>query len=288
MLSACRVHQWVKNLLIFVPALMAHRLMDTQVLFPAVAAFFAFSFCASAVYLLNDIVDVNSDRQHPTKSKRPIAAGTLTLPRAYVMIAILLVCPFLSLPFVNKSFFIGLAAYFTLTLFYSFWAKKIVMLDILCLATLYTIRIFAGGLAANVPVSHWMLVFSVFIFISLACVKRFSELYLKKTSPSADLKIPGRGYIASDLEQISQFGTASGYIAVLVLGLYINSPEVSDLYTNSVWLWLIAMALLYWIGRVWIMARRGLMHEDPIVFAIRDRTSYFVGLFCLLVLLIAS
>ncbi len=282
---AIRVHQWVKNLLLFVPMLMAHRARDGAVLQHSLTAFSAFCLCSSAVYVLNDVFDLESDRQHHSKRRRPFASGDLSLSTAFVIVPIFLIFSIalsLQLPPVFTD---ALLFYFVLTLGYSLRLKQIVLIDILVLASLYTIRILAGGFAADVRVSEWLLAFSLFFFLSLACIKRFSELFVLRQSNRHEAK--GRGYVASDLEQISQFGSASGYISVLVLALYVSGRDVAALYSHPQVLWLTCPLVLYWISRVWLIAHRGKLHDDPIVFAIRDKTSYVVGLIALALMYLA-
>jgi 4-hydroxybenzoate polyprenyltransferase len=284
-LRALRVYQWVKNLLLFVPVIMAHRVEEVDLVFQAIIAFFAFSCCSSSVYLINDLSDLESDRQHATKCRRPIASGEMSIPLAVALAVLLpLVSIFLCLA-LPIEFAVVLAGYYAVTFGYSFSFKKVAVLDIVVLASLYTIRVIAGGASVAVPVSPWLLGFSMFLFFSLACVKRYSELLALQKSDK-DL-IAGRGYRASDMQPISSFGAASGYISVLVMALYLNSAEVERLY-GTVWvLWLICPMLLFWITRVWLLTHRDELHEDPIVFAIKDKVSYLVGLLCFIVVLIA-
>lgn len=284
-LRAIRVHQWVKNLLLFVPLVMAHRVTDLVALSHSFIAFASFCLCSSSVYVLNDLFDLESDRQHHSKRHRPLASGQLPLLHAFAIIPIFLILSLalsLTLP---VGFTDALVVYFILTLSYSLRLKQMVLIDILVLAGLYTIRILAGGFATDVRVSEWLLGFSMFFFLSLACVKRFSELYVLRQSNKQHAK--GRGYVADDLEQIAQFGSASGYLSVLVLALYVSSKEVVALYGSPRVLWLMCPLLLYWISRVWLIAHRGKLHDDPIVFALQDRTSYVVGLSAALLLMLA-
>lgn len=282
LIKAMRPHQWVKNLLIFLPLIMAHRAGDSVLLCDVSLAFAAFSLCASGVYLLNDLFDLEADRQHPRKRHRPLASGELSLWHGLIAAPILLVSAFVIAFGINASLLAALAIYFSLTFAYSLRLKQIVLVDIITLASLYTLRVLAGGFAAGVPVSQWLLAFSMFIFLSLACVKRFSELLSLRRANLDEVK--GRGYFASDLEQIAQFGSASGYISVLVLALYVKSPEVAALYRAPECIILICPLLLYWISRAWLLAHRGQLHDDPIVFALKDRVSYYVGFLALCVL----
>jgi len=285
-LRAIRVHQWVKNLLIFIPAIMAHRFHEAPVLQGTLIAFVAFSLVASSVYLLNDVIDLRADRAHRSKKLRPFAAGEMSLGIGMLLIPFLLGLAFVFASVLPASFMLILALYFLLTLLYSLFLKQIVILDILILAGLYTIRIFAGGLAVGVGVSTWLMAFSMFFFLSLACVKRFSELFSLKelTGAGSGHQIAGRGYFASDLEQIARFGSSSGYISVLILALYVSSDEVVKLYSNPEVIWLLCAVLLYWVSRVWLLAHRGQLHEDPIVFALKDRLSYLLGLLAAIIL----
>lgn len=283
---AIRVHQWVKNLLVVVPAVMAHVTLSVPVAVSLLLAFLSFSFCASAVYLLNDLVDLPADRLHRYKRLRPLARGELSILVALAAIPLLLTVAVvlgLTLP---AGFLIVLGGYFAVTLAYSFRLKQIVLVDIITLASLYTIRIWAGAVAVGVTVSEWLLGFSMFFFFSLACVKRFSELRLARKSNESGAR--GRGYLASDLEQVAMFGTVSGYLSVLVLALYVSGPDVQRLYTQPYKLWLVCLFVLYWISRVWLLAQRGELHDDPIVFAIRDKVSYIVGALCAVVMVWAA
>lgn len=281
---ALRPHQWVKNLLVFVPLLAAHLGGGTD-LAAAVTAFIAFCLCSSGVYLLNDMLDLEADRAHATKRHRPFASGALPLAAGIAGAPLLLLAAAAIALSLSPAFLGALAGYFALTLAYSFYFKRIVLLDVVVLAVLYTVRIFAGALAVHVAVSKWLFAFSVFLFLSLAFVKRFSELFGVREAKQASVK--GRSYYASDLEQLATLGASSGYISVLVLALYINSEQVTDLYRHPGALWFICLVLLYWVSRVWLLAHRGQMHHDPIVFAIKDRVSYLLALAAAVALLFA-
>lgn len=273
--KALRVHQWVKNSLIFVPVLAAHEVSDVNKLILCVAAFISFSMCASSVYLLNDLLDLNDDRQHKTKKNRPFAAGSLNLLHGLLLAPVLLVAAFVIACFVSFNFLAVLAGYYVLTFAYSFFLKRVVLVDVITLAALYTVRIIAGAAAISVVLSFWLLAFSVFVFLSLALVKRYTELMLVKDSSTK--KALGRGYHADDIEMLSSLGGSSGYISVLVLALYINSDEVKILYGEPMIMWPICLVMLFWISRVWIVAHRGQMNDDPIVFAIKDKVSILCG-----------
>lgn len=278
-----RIHQWAKNILLFIPLIMAHSVADFNLLLKTVFAFIAFSLCASSVYLLNDLVDLESDRKHRSKRDRPLASGNLPLEWAVLSLPILLFSSFFLATFASFNFLICLGIYLVITLAYSFSLKRIAVVDILTLASLYTLRIIAGGAASETSVSKWLLAFSLFFFLSLALIKRFSEIFVTEGNG----QVPGRGYSASDKELVSSMGVSSGFLSVLVLALYINSKDVEALYSKPSLIWLLCPIVLYWISRVWLLAHRGQMHDDPIVFAIKDRVSYFVGFVVALVLVAA-
>lgn len=273
-IKALRLHQWLKNFLIFVPLLMAHKFGDISLLKQAVLGFFAFGFCASSVYLLNDLLDLADDRKHPTKRNRPFAAGTVSLIHGILLIPVLLITAFSIALFLPLEFLIVLGLYYLITVAYSFYLKRFAPIDVLTLASLYTTRIIAGAAAVSVMPSFWLLAFSMFLFLSLALVKRFTELLTMQHQ--AETKTLGRGYMTTDLETLSHFGSASAYLAVLVLALYINSEHVTGLYTHPEVIWLLCPLLLYLVTRIWLLARRGKVDEDPVVFVIRDRHSQWV------------
>lgn len=273
--KALRVHQWVKNGLIFVPLITAHQLQNPQMLVMSILGFIAFSVCASSVYFLNDLLDLFDDRRHATKCKRPFAAGTLSLLVGIIGTPLLLLTAMTACAFLPVQFQLVLAVYYGLTLAYSFKLKRLVMVDVVTLASLYTIRIVAGAAAIGVFLSFWLLSFSIFVFLSLAIIKRYTELMKLKAKSAA--KALGRGYQVEDLELLSSLGGASGYISVLVLALYINSPEVKSMYSDPVMMWPACLVMLYWVSRIWIIAHRGNMDDDPIVFALKDRASLVCG-----------
>jgi 4-hydroxybenzoate polyprenyltransferase len=281
-LRAMRVHQWLKNCLIFVPLVTSHGIGDPASLLVSSAAFLSFSFCASAVYLINDLSDLPSDRNHNRKKNRPFAAGTLQLNSGAVLVPLFLLLSFGIASFLPGKFFLVLSVYFIMTLAYTFRLKKVVLVDVIMLAGLYTLRIIAGGTATGVVLSFWLLAFSVFIFFSLALVKRYSELL---HAQSVDLDaLDGRGYLVEDQKIIRDFGIASGYMSVLVLALYINSEDVRLLYSQPQLIWLLCPLLLYWISRMWLITARGHMYDDPVLFAIQDHVSQAIlvlGIFIL-------
>lgn len=275
-LKAIRIHQWSKNMLIFVALILSHNWFNAIAIQSAIFAFFAFSFSASSIYLINDLIDLESDRKHKTKRYRPLAAGTLSIKTAIILIPILLIVSFLFATQTNTAFTEILMVYLFLTTAYSLFLKPIALLDVITLTSLYTLRIIAGALAINVPLSYWLLAFSMFIFLSLALIKRFSEL--KNLAQQGKSTTASRGYHVDDIQALSLFGISSGYISIFVLVFYIHDLHTGMLYTTPDWLWFMAVAVLYWISRMWLLAFRGQMNEDPILFAIRDRNSYLTSL----------
>ena len=284
--KALRPHQWVKNFIIFVPLLTSHKFKDASLLAAAALAFVAFSLCASGVYLLNDLLDLESDRHHDRKKLRPFASGDLPLPYGLVAAPLLLAASVALAWYLSLSFLVVLMVYVLLTTSYSWKVKQAAPLDVFFLAGLYTIRLVAGHEATHIEYSFWLLAFSMFIFLSLALVKRFTELKALREQNRQDSK--GRGYVAGDLELVAMLGIASGFLAVLVMALYVNSQEVRALYKYPTLLLLVCPLLLYWVSRVWLIAHRGKMHDDPIVFALKDAVSYLVGILTLLVLWLAT
>jgi len=284
-LKSLRVHQWVKNLLIFIPFLLAYRQVEFSQLYNLVMAFFALSLCASASYIFNDLLDIQADRLHPVKMNRPIASGALSKPLAYSLLVISLATGLGLALLLSRDFQAMLLLYLIMTILYSLKLKSIVLLDVIILGALYTVRIVAGIYAANVDISFWLLVFSMFLFISLAMLKRFSELYNMRLRDEESAS--GRGYISKDLELVSSLGSASGFIAILIMVLYMHDPLTLGKYSNPDWLWMIMPALLYWISHMWLIAHRGNMHEDPVLYAIHDVPSYIVGLICIVAVVLA-
>ncbi len=273
-IKAVRLHQWAKNGLIFVPALLAHVITVPQVLVRGVMAFLAFGLCASSVYVINDLFDLNADRQHPRKRHRPFAAGELSIRSGFTVAAIMLLVAAGLAAAVSLRFLAVLAGYYLTTWAYSLRLKRVPLLDVMILAGLYTLRIIAGAAAMEIPLSFWLLAFSVFMFLSLGFVKRYAELH--DASRAGRLLGHARGYGESDLPLIMSLGTAAGYSSIVVMALYINSSDSESLYHHHKPLWLICPLMLFWISRVWIVATRGAMHDDPVVFALRDRFSLMI------------
>jgi 4-hydroxybenzoate polyprenyltransferase len=270
-LGALRPRHWLKNLLVFVPLIAAHRFNNFASLERTLLAFIAFGLCASSGYLFNDLLDLESDRYHPQKRFRPFAAGDLPLSYALTMIPTLVIAAGLLSALVSPLLFAILAIYFAMSAAYSFHIKKVAVLDVLFLAGLYTVRIMAGSAAVGIWSSHWLLAFSIFLFFSLALVKRYGELVIMRGVDGDRAK--ARGYELNDEELLAAMGIASGYMAVLVLALYISSTKAPALYAHPQLLWLLCPLLLYWISYVWLISHRGKMQSDPVVFATSDRTS---------------
>lgn len=267
-IRAMRPHQWMKNVLIFVPMVLTHEFFNLEMLVGALLAFFSFSFAASAVYILNDLLDLTADRRHRSKRNRPFASGALAIPTGIKLAALLLVTS-LALGLLLPGYYLAiLGLYLVTTTAYSFALKRMLLIDVLTLAGLYTMRIVAGSEASGVESSFWLLAFSLFFFLSLALVKRFTEL--QDFGLGAERATTGRGYVAADLETLSQAGMASGFASVLVLALYIDSMESAAQYTEPFLVWPLCPLVLYIIVRIWILARRDQMHEDPVVFIMSD------------------
>lgn len=286
-IKALRLHQWLKNLLIFLPLLLAHRVFDIAAWQEGVIAFLAFGLCASSVYVLNDLLDLADDRRHAEKRLRPFAAGTVPVTHGLVMAPLLLAGAAGLAAMLPWQFGAVLAFYYALTLAYSFFLKRTMLFDVITLAGLYTIRIVAGSAALDVERSPWLLAVSVFVFFSLALVKRYVELG-EATDTHVPLSSRSRGYRAADRETLSQVGIASGLMSVLVLALYIDSDNVRELYPHPEVIWFLCPLMLYLIVRIWMLARRGEMPGDPVLFAARDwRSQAMVGLGALMLMVAA-
>jgi 4-hydroxybenzoate polyprenyltransferase len=283
-----RPHQWIKNALVLLPLIFAHRYTDLASVAHVLLALVAFCLLASAAYILNDLIDLAHDRQDSTKRARPLASGEVGLLTGWVLWPLLLIAAFVLAAFFLPGLFVAaLASYLVLTLAYSLRLKQTAIIDVLALAALYTLRIVAGAEAMRVQASFWLLAFSVFFFLSLAFVKRYSWLKAARESRSAGVEVAGRGYVDGDLEIVSSLGAAAGYIAVLLLALYINDSRTAQLYRSPQIMWMACPVLLFWITRVWLLAHRGEVDEDPIVFALRDRASWIVAALLLVLFVLA-
>jgi 4-hydroxybenzoate polyprenyltransferase len=284
-LEALRPRHWLKNLLVFVPLFAAHRVLEIVLFGKALLAFLAFGCFASSGYLLNDLLDLSADQRHPQKRLRPFAAGDLPLSYALAMIPALAGLGCILGRLLSPLCLGVLLIYFALTVTYSLYVKKVVLLDVIVLAGLYTIRIMAGSASVGIWPSYWLLAFSTFLFLSLALVKRYGELVIMRSVEGESAK--ARGYEMTDGELLAAMGTASGYLAVLVLALYITSGTAQVLYGRHELMWFLCPLLLYWISHVWLIAHRGRMHDDPLVFATRDRTSRILILLMLATAILA-
>jgi 4-hydroxybenzoate polyprenyltransferase len=275
LLRSLRPLHWTKNVLVFAPVILAHRGSDREALTAAGLTFLAFCLAASGTYLVNDVRDREFDRLHPNKRNRVIASGAVSPLVALIACAVLIGAGVIIAWSVSTEVIWYLAGYFLLSLVYSLWLKRRVFLDVLALSALWTIRVLAGSAAARVEASDWLLALSVFLFVGLALLKRYADLgFLAAQSTDA---APGRGYVTGDRDLLRSMGVTSGYLAVLVLALYLNSPQVARLYAHPRLLWLVCPLLLYWIAHMWFLAHRGHIEDDPIVVAARDPASYVVG-----------
>jgi 4-hydroxybenzoate polyprenyltransferase/phosphoserine phosphatase len=285
--KALRLHQWIKNVLVFVPMLASHQ-GSFALLGHGLLAFLLFGLCASSVYVLNDLLDLNDDRHHRSKRLRPFAHGRLSIISGLMVFPVLLLAAFGGAACLLPPWFSAvLLTYYILTLGYSLYLKRRMAIDVISLAMLYTSRIVAGAAALRFPLTFWLLAFSMFIFLSLALVKRYAELHEARRNGRME-KTRGRGYYPDDLEMIASLGAASGYLSVMVLALYIHDDATANLYGHPQIIWLACPLLLFWITRVWMLTHRGLMHDDPVVFAARDKTSLIIGLLFGLVFWVAT
>jgi 4-hydroxybenzoate polyprenyltransferase len=269
-----RLHQWAKNALVLLPILLSPEQGNTVTVTQGVLATLTFCLCASAGYVFNDLIDIEADRAHATKFARPFASGALPVILGPPLFGLLLAASFgIAATLLPLGFLAMLALYFVGTLSYSLYWKRLMLLDVLVLAGLYTHRILSGGVATGIRVSAWLLGFSMFFFTSLAFAKRYVELKAMKD----DSLVKNRGYFRTDLEVVTAMGTSSGYIAALVFVLYVDSAAVRATYREPRLLWLVLPVLLYWLGRIWLLAGRGRMQEDPVKFALKDKKSLLCG-----------
>jgi 4-hydroxybenzoate polyprenyltransferase len=284
LVKALRPHQWAKNLLILLPPLLAHN-PSIRLLASAGLAFLCFSCTASGTYIVNDLLDIEIDRRNPKKRLRPFASGDLAPAAGLMVSVVLLTSGFAAAQFLPAAFSFWLLLYLASTLFYSLYLKRIALVDVVVLSGLYTLRLLAGGAATNTLISHWLAGFAIFLFFSLAIVKRFAELESLRMT-GMQLK-NGRGYLMSDIEQIRAFGTASAFAAVVVFANYISSQDITALYHHPQRLWLIVPFMLLWLCRVWLLASRGELDEDPVAFALTDAPSLLMGVAVLVLVLLA-
>lgn len=275
-LTALRMHQWSKNLLVFVPLFAAHQYQYATAITQTLIATACFCLCASGAYLINDMIDAASDRQHRTKADRPFAAKRLPVAHGVLVAPALVILGISLATFLPPAFALILGGYVLLTLSYSLLIKRLIVIDVAMLATLYTLRIVAGAAAISVPLSAWLIAFSAFLFTSLALVKRHTEL-TAHTFDDPETALPGRGYAPVHLGAILTVGVITGLMSALTLALYVLSDASAALYTGRNYLWIASPLLLAWVLRMWLLAHRQQMHDDPVVFAMTDKTSLLIG-----------
>jgi 4-hydroxybenzoate polyprenyltransferase/phosphoserine phosphatase len=268
LIDAMRPHQWVKNLLVFVPLIASHKFVRPELWVPTTFTFVAFCLCASAIYLLNDVLDVQADRQHPRKRRRPFAAGHLSIPRGIAASLGLLTAGLALAAIISPQVALIAVGYVAATTAYSVYVKRKPVADVFALTGLYVLRVFAGGAASGIPPSSWLLGFALFFFLSLAWLKRYAEVV------TTEGWLAGRGYRHEDAAWMQSIGTSAGYMAIVVLALYLTAPDVAVLYARPQVLWLLCPLLLFWLTRMWLRAGRGLVHDDPVVETLKDRHGY--------------
>ena len=281
-IRAMRPHQWVKNVLVFVPLIAAHQFWRADLWAVAAVTFLAFGLCASAIYIINDILDIEADRAHPRKRTRPFAAGELRITTGFALAVVLAVSSFaVALAGVSWRLATALLVYLAVTSAYSLRLKREPVVDVFTLAGLYVLRIVAGGIATQTPLTSWLLAFALFLFLSLAFVKRYVELV------AVNGRLAGRGYGPDDRLWMHAVGTCVGYMAVLVLALYVNAADVARLYSRPQVLWLVCPLLLFWLTRLWFRAGRQVLHDDPVLEAVKDPASYVLAATAAIVMLVA-
>ena len=274
-LNALRVHHWIKNFLLFIPLLTAHKFYDLDLVLILCLAFLSFSFCASSIYIFNDILDINNDRLHPNKKNRPFASNKLSIRTGKIIASFTLFIGLILSISISKLFAICLLGYLVLSMAYSLFLKSIKYLDCLILVTFYILRIYSGGIVVNITPSFWLIVFSIFIFLSLAFAKRYIELNVHY-SGKEDLKVSGRNYSNKDLRKLYFAGISSGYISVLILAIYLGSETVVRLYQSPIFIWIAVPLLLIWISLVWKKSKDKEINDDPIMFSIKNKWSIII------------
>jgi 4-hydroxybenzoate polyprenyltransferase/phosphoserine phosphatase len=284
LVGAIRLHQWAKNLLIFIPLVCSHAFSPAKLL-AALAALCCFSFTASSAYIVNDLLDIEADRRHAHKHRRPFASGDLSAFSGVLLAAAFLVVGLAGAAFLPGAFLVWLLIYLATTFTYTAWLKRIPLVDVMVLSGLYILRLLAGGAVTHTPISHWLAGFSLFLFLSLAIVKRFAELENLRLRDAVPMN--GRGYCLADLDQLRSFGTSSAYAAVVVFAIYISGSDVARLYHHPRYLWLTVPLITLWLNRVWLLASRGELDEDPVAFALTDAASLVIGFAVLLIALLA-
>jgi 4-hydroxybenzoate polyprenyltransferase/phosphoserine phosphatase len=285
-LRALRPHQWAKNILLFAAVFLGHKFNDLSLIINSAFGFVAFCLCGSAVYIINDLVDLEADRLHPKKRSRPFAAGDISAVTGILLSVLLFLGALTVSVYLSLTFTVVLVAYFTLTLLYSFYLKEKLLIDVFLLGLLYTLRVWAGGVCTGIVISNWALAFFMCLFLSLALAKRYSEL--------SDFAAANRGgplyrrdYRVSDMQFLMSLGCSSALMSVVVVALYINSPDVTRYYRRPTLLWVVCPLLAFWLSRLWLIAARGNLDEDPVLYAIRDKLSYVLGVIIVVVVLLA-
>jgi len=286
-LSTLRVHHWIKNFLLFVPLLTAHKFYNLDLVLILFVAFLSFSFCASSIYIFNDILDIDNDRLHPNKKNRPFASNEISIRTGIILASITVLTGLVLSLSLGKLFTIFLLGYLILSMTYSLFLKSIKYLDCLLLVTFYILRIYSGGIVVNIMPSFWLVAFSIFIFMSLAFAKRYIELNIHY-SGKENLKISGRNYSIKDLRKLYFVGITSGYISVLILAIYLGSETVVRLYQAPIFIWLAVPLLLIWISLVWKKSKDKVIHDDPIIFSIKDKWSVIIILLFFLCFFLAQ
>jgi 4-hydroxybenzoate polyprenyltransferase len=281
-----RAHQWSKNLLVFVPVVLSHQAGNPAALWQGLMAFMALSFAASALYIVNDLLDLQADRMHPNKRRRPLASGSVSVESGVIMAALLLTAAGGLSCVLTPAGRLLLGAYAAASLTYSLKLKRMLFLDVTSLSLLYALRVLYGGATTGIDISVWTLAFSLFLFTSLATTKRIAEL--RRVDPAVAGTQEYRGYAGVDVGQLSSLAAAAGFVSVLVLALYINSPEVRLLYRRPRGLWLLCPILIYWIGRLTLIANRGHLDDDPVTFALKDRATRIAGVVSLIILALST
>jgi 4-hydroxybenzoate polyprenyltransferase len=287
-LKALRVQQWSKNILVFVPVVMSHQFLDVLPMMNAILAFICFGLVASTIYLLNDIMDLHQDRRHPTKCRRPFASGAIPVSHGLMLFPVLAGTALVLASQLPPMFAVTMAVYFSLNLAYTFYLKRKLLVDVLALSGCYTLRILAGNAAGPIEISNWLLAFSMFLFLSLALVKRYVELDTVEGEQPDEKRVMGRGYRKADLDMLSQIGVASGFAAVIVLALFVEGAGKSGLYKHREMIWLVCPIVLYVIGRIWVLAKRRELPDDPIYFIIKDWRSHLMGLIVAFIFFLAA
>ncbi len=287
LLNTLRVHHWVKNFLLFIPLLTAHKFYDLDLVLILCLAFLSFSFCASSIYIFNDILDIDNDRLHPNKKNRPFASNKLSIRTGKIIASFTVLTGLILSMIISKLFALCLLGYLILSIAYSLFLKSIKYLDCFILVTLYILRIYSGGIVVNIIPSFWLILFSIFIFMSLAFAKRYIELNIHY-SGKENLKISGRNYSIKDLRKLYFAGITSGYISVLILAIYLGSETVVRLYQSPIFIWIAVPLLLIWISLVWKKSKDKKIHDDPIMFSIKNKWSIIIILLFFLCFFLAQ